>query len=152
MKPDLSFLEDEKYESVVMEWQEYAGINTGELMERYDTTEIDSTMEYASEKGIMNIIEFYHLDDLTDALRDYILHDDEFKEVCTCDNFPWAVDMFIENIEEQILNEYANYFLPIPDQGVSWLKINCHGESVFWNMDEVWAYWSGLNEENYFEQ
>lgn len=152
MKPDLSFLEDEKYESVVMEWQDYAGINTGELMELYDTTEIDSTIQYASEKGIMNIIEFYHLPDLLNELRDYILGDEGFKEACTCDNFPWAVDIFIENIEEQILNEYANYFLPIPDQGVSWLKINCHGESVFWNMDEVWAYWSGLNKENYFNQ
>lgn len=152
MKTDLSNLNDEEYDNVVMEWQDYAGINTGELMELYDTTEIDSTVQYASEKGIMNIIEFYHLDDLIDALRDYILRELDFKAVCTCDNFPWAVDMFIANIEMQILDDGVTYFLPMPDQGISWLRVDCHGEYVYWNMDEIWAYWSGLNKENYFEQ
>lgn len=152
MKPDLSDLDDCEYNDVVLEWELYAGVNTGELKERYDTTEIDSTIQYANEKGTMNIIEFYHLTDLINELRDYILHDDGFKEECTCDNFQWAVDMFLENVEQQLLNEHITYFIPMPDQGISWLKVNCHGESVFWDMDEIWAYWYGLNKENYFEQ
>lgn len=152
MKTDLSLLEDYEYDNVVMKWQDYAGINTGELMELYDTTEIDSTMQYASEKGIMNIIEFYHLDDLMEALGDYILHDDEFKAACTCDNFPWAVDMFLETISFELLNDRCTYFIPIPDQGISWLRVDCHGEPVFWNIDEIWAYWKGLNKENYFNR
>ena len=152
MKTCLSDLDDEKYCYVVVDWEKYAGINAGELMELYDTTEIDSTMQYASEKGIMNIIEFYHLPDLLNELRDYILDDDEFEDGCTCDNFPWAVDIFIENIEEQLLNDYCTYFIPAPDQGISWLGINCHGEYVYWNIDEIWAYWKGLNKENYFNE
>ena len=152
MKTCLSDLDDEEYDDVVLSWEEYAGVTTAELMELYDTTEIDSTIQYASEKGIMNIIQFYHLDDLIDTLRDYILHDDEFKDSCTCDNFPWAVDMFLENISFELLNDCCTYFIPIPDQGVSWLRVNCHDDSVFWNIDEMWAYWTGLNKENYFNR
>ena len=152
MKADLSFLDDYDYEDVVAEWEEYSGVSTYELMEKYDTTEIDSTVRYAKKVGIMNLIEFYHLNDLLNALREYILCDDEFKNACTCDNFQWAVDMFLDDIENQLLYENCTYFLPEPDQGVSWFRVDCHGDSVYWNIDEIWVYWSGLNKENYFEQ
>lgn len=149
MKADLSFLNDEEYNAVVTEWEEYAGITTVELMEQYDTTESTSTELYAAENNILSLVEYYYLEDCMDALKKYILTQDDFKEVCTCDNFEWAVDMFIENLIEDMANK-TTYFIPEPDLGISWLNVNCHGEQLYLNMDEIWAYWSGLNKENYF--
>ena len=152
MKEDLSFISDDQYEEVISEWELHYGVSSADLMQKYSEHEIEAINKYAAETGILNLVEFYYFDDLVNELREYILCELDFKAVCTCDNFPWAVDMFIANIEMQILDEGVTYFLPIPDQGISWFRVDCHGEYVYWNMDEIWAYWSGLNKENYFEQ
>lgn len=151
MKPDLSELPDEEYEAVVASWEEYAGITTAELMERHDTTECQSTEIYAANEGIMNLIQFYYLDDAIKALHDYILNDDDFAESCTCDNFKWAVSMFIENISFDSQYHQVSYFMDNPDMGTAWLAVDCYGDTIYWNMDEIWAYWVGLNKENYFD-
>ena len=60
MKADLSFLNDEEYDAVVTEWEEYAEITTVELMEQYDTTESTSTELYAAENNILSLVEYYY--------------------------------------------------------------------------------------------
>lgn len=149
MKTDISDLPDSEYDSLIAEWESYAGVSTWELQEKYDTTEIDSTERYAAENHILSFPEYYYLEDCMDSLREYMLSDDEFKEACTCDNFPLAVDIFIENLIEDMANQ-CTYFIPAPDLGISWLATNCHGKRLYLNIDEIWAYWVGLNEENYF--
>ena len=150
MKPDISFLLDEEYDTLIAEWESYAGVSTWELQEKYDTTEIHSTELYAAENHILSVTEYYYLEDCMDALKKYILTQDDFKEVCICDNFEWAVDMFIENLIEDMADQ-CTYFIPHRDLGISWLNVNCHGEQLYLNLDEIWAYWVGLNEENYFD-
>ena len=149
MKPDLADLPDEEYDAIVSEWEDYAGVSTYETMQQYDTTEIQSTELYAAENRILSLVEYYHLEDCMNALKKYILGDDDFKEICTCDNFEWAVDMFIENLIEDMANQ-CTYFIPNPDMGISWLKVTCSHEPLYLNLDEIFAYWVGLNKDNYF--
>lgn len=150
MKPDLADLPDEEYDAIVSEWEDYAGVSTYETMQQYDTTEIHSTELYAAENHVLSLVEYYHLEDCMNALKTYILRQDDFKEVCTCDNFEWVVDMFIENLIEDMANQ-CTYFIPNPDMGISWLEVNCNGDPLYLNLDEIWAYWVGLNKDNYFE-
>lgn len=150
MKPELADLPDEEYDALVSEWEEYAGVSTYETIQQYYTTEIHSTELYAAENHVLSLVEYYHLEDCMDALKKYILRQDDFKEACTCDNFEWAVDMFIENLIEDMANK-CTYFIPVPDLGISWLEVNCNNYPLYLNLDEIWAYWVGLNKENYFE-
>lgn len=150
MKPDLADLPDEEYDELVSEWEDYAGVSTYETMQQYDTTEIQSTELYAAENRILSLVEYYHLEDCMNVLKKYILTQDDFKEACTCDNFEWAVDMFIENLIEDMANQ-CTYFIPVPDLGISWLKVNCNDYPLYLNLDEIWSYWVGLNKDNYFE-
>ena len=152
MRTPIADLEDCEYDDVVLSWEEYAGVTTAELMEKYDTSEIDSTMQHADESGVMNIIEFYHLDDSINVLREHILESDDFKDSCTCDNFAWAVDMFLENIEHELLNGDRTYFIPFDDLGIPWLLVDCEGDPIYWNMEDIFDHWLVLNKENYFNQ
>ena len=149
MKTNISDLPDSEYDSLIAEWESYAGVSTWELQEKYDTTEIDSTERYAVENHILSVVQYYHLEDCMDELKTYILTDDEFKEAFTGSNIENAVDIFIENLIEDMANQ-CSYFIPSPDLGISWLSVDCHGQRLYLNIDEIWAYWVGLNKEYYF--
>lgn len=149
MKTDISDLPDSEYDSLIAEWESYAGVSTWELQEKYDTTEIDSTERYAAENHILSLPQYYYLEECMDELKTYILTDNEFKEAFTGSNLENSVDIFIENLIEDMAYQFT-YFIPAPDLGISWLETNCHGKLLYLNIDEIWAYWVGLNEENYF--
>lgn len=152
MKEDLAFISDEEYEDVIREWELHYGVSTADLMAQYHEHEIEAINKYAGEAGILNLVEFYYFDDLVDELRERISRDLDYQATCTCDNFEWAVDRFIEALEMEILDEHATYFLVVPEPGTYHLRVDCHGEFVYWNLEQIWEYWTGLNKQNYFEQ
>lgn len=151
MKPNLADLPDEEYDRVVNQWEEYAGISTSELMERYDTTEADSITCYAKEKNLLTLEQYYHLYDCTWELGKYLIQQDDFREVCSCDNLEWALDMFVCRLENEMMFDNINYFILKPDMATSHLAIDTPTDRLYLNLDEIWAYWVGLNKDNYFE-
>ena len=152
MKQDISFLPDDEYMSVVSEWDEYAGVPTAELMERYDTTEIQSTEIYSDETGVLNLVQFYHLYDCTHELNEYLYKDDDFKKKCHIDDFKSAIDQFVGLLETEMRYCGFNYFLDCADTvATSYLEVKTPSEILYLNLDEIWAYWVGLNKENYFD-
>lgn len=152
MKPDLSFLDDQEYERAVSLWEEYAEVQTAELMEKYDAMEIESIDRYAKEKNLLTLVQHYHLYDCTWELGKYLVKQDDFRDVCSCDNFEWALDMFVSLLENEMMFDNINYFIHEPDMGTAYLAIDTPTERLYLNLDEIWAYWVGLNKENYFNQ
>lgn len=149
MKTNISDLPDDEYDQLIAEWESYAGISTWELQEEYDTTEIHSTELYAADNHILSLPQYYYLEECMDELKTCMLIDVDFVKAFTGSNLENAVDIFIENLIEDMTNQ-CTYFIPEPDLGISWLAVDCHGEMLYLNLDEILAYWEVLNKEYYF--
>lgn len=152
MKPDLSDLSSGKYHEVISEWDEYSGTPTCELMEIYDCSEIEATKYHADETGLLNLVQFYHLYDCTFELEKYLRNQDDFKQICHIDDFASAINQFVGLLETEMRYCGLNYFMDEPNAAISYLVIKTPSEELYLNLDEIWAYWVGLNEENYFTE
>ena len=152
MKTELLYLEDEEYNSLVSSWEKYAEVTVSDLMIRYKATDVDAIEIYAKENELLNLTQYYYFDESMNMLSDYILTQDDFKDVFTGSDLQSAVDLFMENVMASIFLGDTCFIISEPDLGISWFRTNHHGDYLYWNMDDLWAYWKSLNEENYFNR
>ena len=85
-------------------------------------------------------------------LKKYILEDDDeptFKSKFTGSDFEEAVDWFMEMLEDD-MESGASFLMDLPDMGCSWLETYYDGSYWYWNIDDIWNYWTILNRNGYF--
>lgn len=131
-------IDDYEYDNVVEEWERYAGVYTGVLMEIYDLTEMAAAELYASLNDLLSIQEYYELQYHIDQLQNYIPIDKNL-----------LLKRIVEDKEVYIIPPKKLYTAPRAPKNRNCIVTSCVDTRLVWDVDKLKTYNLEMAEKQY---